>query len=91
MLGVRVEKKFSAYLLPLPDKKNKTQQLWLNTIKRAAKMAGARDGDWRRWLRSSDVTFLRKSQGLVKRYSYFMQAVCTLLWIECFETYTVVT
>ncbi len=40
---------------------------------------------------SSDVTFLRKSQGLVKKHSNFMQAVCTLLWIDCFETYMVVT
>ncbi len=54
-------------------------------------VGGARDGDWRRWLSSSDVTFLRKSQGLVKRHSYFMQAVCTLLWIDCFGTYMVVT
>ncbi len=40
---------------------------------------------------SSDVTFLRKSQGLVKKHSYFMQAVCILLWIDCIETYMVVT
>ncbi len=52
---------------------------------------GARDGDWRRWPSSSEVTFLWKSQGLVKNHSYFMQAVCTLLWIDCFETYMVVT
>ncbi len=32
-----------------------------------------------------------KSQGLVKKHSYFMQAVCTLLWIDCFETYMVDT
>ncbi len=31
---------------------------------------------------SSDVTFLWKSQGLVKRHSYFMQTVCTLLWTD---------
>ncbi len=40
---------------------------------------------------SSDITFLQKSQGLVKKHSYFMQVVCTLLWIDCFETYMVVT
>ncbi len=34
-------------------------------------------------------TFLQKSQGLVKKHSNFMQAVCTLLWIDCFETYMV--
>ncbi len=39
------------------------------------------------WLSSSDVTFLRKSQGLVKKHSYFMQAVGILLWTDCFETY----
>ncbi len=50
----------------------------------------SRDGDWRRWLSRSDVTFLQ-SQGLVKRHSYFMQAVWALLWIDCFETYMVVT
>ncbi len=50
-------------------------------------VGGARDGDRRRWLSSSDVTFLRKSQGLVKNHSYFMQAVCTLLWIDCFDLY----
>ncbi len=33
---------------------------------------------------SSDITFLQKSQGLLKRHSYFM-------WIDCFETYMVVT
>ncbi len=38
----------------------------------------------------SDITFLRKSQRLVKRHSYFMQAVCNLLLIDCFETYMVV-
>ncbi len=54
-------------------------------------VGGAQDGDWRRWLSSSDVTFLRKSQGLVKNHSYFMQAVCILLWIDCFESYMVVT
>ncbi len=54
-------------------------------------VGGAQDGDWRRWLSSSDVTFLRTSQGLVKKHSYFMQAVCILLWIDCFETYMVVT
>ncbi len=42
-------------------------------------------------LSSSDVTFLQKSQGLVKKHSNFMQAVCILLWIDCFETYMVVT
>jgi len=36
--------------------------------------------NWRRD-NSSDITFLRKSQWLVKRHSYFMQAVCTCLWI----------
>ncbi len=50
-------------------------------------VGGAWDGDWKRWLSSSDVTFLQKSQGLVKRHSYFMQAVCTSLWIDCFETH----
>ncbi len=40
---------------------------------------------------SSDITFLRKSQVLVKKHSYFMQAVCTLPWTDCFETYMVVT
>ncbi len=40
---------------------------------------------------SSDITFLQKSQGLVKKHSYFMQAVCTLLWIECIEIDLVVT
>jgi len=39
----------------------------------------------------SDITFLRKSQGLVKRHCYFTQAVWTLLWIDCFETYMVIT
>ncbi len=39
----------------------------------------------------SDVTFLRKSQGLIKRHSYFMHAVCILRWTDCFETYMVVT
>ncbi len=42
-------------------------------------------------LSSSDVMFLRKSQGLVKTHSYLMQAVWALLWIDCFETYMVVT
>jgi len=54
---------------------------------------GGRCSGW--WLKavmnSSDVTFLRTSQGLVKRHSYFMQAVWALLWIDCFETYMVVT
>ncbi len=54
-------------------------------------VGGARDGDWRRWLSSSDITFLRKSQRLVKRHSYFMQAVWALLWTDCFGTYMVVT
>ncbi len=54
-------------------------------------VGGARDGDWRQWLSSSDITLLRRSQGLVKRHSYFMQAVSTLLWTDCFETYMVVT
>ncbi len=40
---------------------------------------------------SSDITFLRKSQGLVKRHSYLMQAVCNLLWTGCIEVYMVVT
>ncbi len=34
---------------------------------------GGRCSGW--WLSSSDITFLRKSQGLVKKHSYFMQAV----------------
>ncbi len=54
-------------------------------------VGGARDGDWRRWLSSSDVTFLQKSEWLMKKHSYFMQTVCTLLWTDCFETYIVVT
>ncbi len=39
---------------------------------------------------SSDITFLQKSQGLVKKkkHSYFMQAVCTLLWIEIYLVVT---
>ncbi len=41
------------------------------------KKDGGRCLGW--WLSSSDIT-LRKSQGLVKKHSYFMQAVCTLLW-----------
>ncbi len=48
-------------------------------------VGGAQDGDCSS---SSDVTFLRKSQGLVKNV---IQAVCTLLWTDCFETYMVVT
>ncbi len=28
-----------------------------------------------------------RSQGLVKRHSYFIQAECTLLWTDCFEMY----
>ncbi len=53
---------------------------------------GGRCSGWwlKGWMSSSDITFLRKSQGLVKRHSYFMQAVCTLLWIDCFKTYMVV-
>ncbi len=39
----------------------------------------------------SDVTFIQKSQGLMKKHSYFMQAVCILLWTDCFETYMIVT
>ncbi len=35
-------------------------------------------------LSSSDITFLQKSQGLLKRHSY-------LMWIDCFETYMEVT
>ncbi len=54
-------------------------------------MDGAWDGEWRRWLSSSDVTFLQKSQGLVKKHGYFMHSVWALLWIDCFETYMVVT
>ncbi len=54
-------------------------------------VGGTRDGDWRRWLSSSDVTFLQKSQGLVKKHSYFMQAVCILLWTDCFEILMLVT
>ncbi len=54
------------------------------------KVGGAWDGDWG-GDSSSDVTFLRKSQGLVKKHSYFIQAVCILLWIDCIETYMVVT
>ncbi len=42
-------------------------------------------------LSSSDITLLRKSQMLVKNLSYFMQAVRTLLWSDCFETYIAVT
>ncbi len=38
-------------------------------------------GGARQWLSSSDVTFLRKSQGLVKKHSYFMLAVCILRWL----------
>ncbi len=41
------------------------------------KKDGGRCLGW--WLSGSDIT-LRKSQGLVKKHSYFMQAVCTLLW-----------
>ncbi len=52
------------------------------------KKDGGRCLGW--WLSGSDIT-LRKSQGLVKKHSYFMQAVCTLLWTDCFETYMVVT
>ncbi len=33
---------------------------------------------------SSDVTFLRKSLGLVNKHSYFMLSVCILLWTDCF-------
>ncbi len=51
-------------------------------------VGGAQDVDWRRWLSNPDITFLRKLQGLVKNHSYFMQAVCTLLWTDCFETYS---
>ncbi len=40
---------------------------------------------------SLDVTFLQKSQGLVKKHHYFMQAVWALLWTDCFETYMVVS
>ncbi len=40
---------------------------------------------------SSELTFLWKSEGLVKKHIYFMQAMCILLWTECFETYMVVT
>ncbi len=54
-------------------------------------VGSARDGDWRRWLSRSDITFLRKLHGLVKKHSYFMQSVCTLLWTDCFKTYMVVT
>ncbi len=43
-------------------------------------------GRWAMLGSSSDVTFLRKSQGFMKKYSYFMQAVCILLWTDCFET-----
>ncbi len=34
--------------------------------------------------------FYRSKKGLMKN-SYFMQAVCTLLWTDCFEIYMVVT
>ncbi len=55
-----------------------------------ALVGAARDGDWRRCL-SSHITFLWKSQVFMKKHSYFMQAVCSLLWTDCFETYMVVT
>ncbi len=56
-----------------------------------ALVGGARDGDWRRCL-SNHITFLQKSSlRFVKKHSYFMQAVCSLLWTDCFETYMVVT
>ncbi len=42
--------------------------------------------DW--VVRTSHFTEVK---GLVKMHSYLMQAVCTLLWIDCFETYMVVT
>ncbi len=48
-------------------------------------------GDLRCPSSSSDVTFLGKSKGLVKNHSYFKQAVCTLLWLDCFETCMIVT
>ncbi len=41
MLGARIDVveapiwNFNAYLLPLPDKKKKRRQLWLNELKRA--------------------------------------------------------
>ncbi len=61
--------------------------LWL--IVAGGWMDGGQYSGW--WLKVVTVTFLRKSQGLVKKHSYFMQAVCTLLWIDCFETYMVDT
>ncbi len=38
-------------------------------------------GGARQWLSSLDVTYLQKSQGLVKKHSYFMLVVCILLWL----------
>ncbi len=42
-------------------------------------------------LYSREVCDFGRTEGLVKNHSYFMQAVCTLLWIDCFENYMVVT
>ncbi len=45
-------------------------------------VGGARDGAVMRWLSSSDVTFLQKSQWLMKKHSYFMQTVhFTVDWL----------
>ncbi len=45
-------------------------------------VGGARDGAVMRWLSSSDVTFLQKSQWLMKKHSYFMQTVhVTVDWL----------
>ncbi len=45
-------------------------------------VGGARGGDWRRWMSSYDVTFLRKSQALVKRHRYFNYCVhFTVDWL----------
>ncbi len=41
------------------------------------------------WLKNMWWHIFTESQGLVKKHSNFMQAVCTLLWIDCFETYMV--
>ncbi len=40
----------------------------------------ARDGDWRRWLSSSNVTFLQKLQGLVKGTA----TLCRLCALYCY-------
>ncbi len=47
------------------------------------------------WLKAVTIVltshFYGSNKGLWKNHSYFMQAVCTLLWTDCFETYMVVT